>query len=63
MRYKKGVYMSKEELTEMIAAEEKRLGVGSNEFMKRHQEIIELADRISRNIKCPCQSTSPARGE
>lgn len=55
--------MTQEELAEMIAAEEKRLGVGSEEFMKRHQEIMELADKISGNIKCPRQSTSPAKGE
>ena len=32
--------MSKEELEELVAAEEKRLGVGSREFMERHNEIM-----------------------
>lgn len=43
----KGAAMSlKEELAVMIAAEEKRLGVGSEEFMKRHQEIMEHIDSL-----------------
>ena len=36
----------KEELAVMIAAEEKRLGVGSEEFMKRHWEIMEHIDSL-----------------
>lgn len=43
----KGAVMSlKEELAVMIAAEEKSLGVGSEEFMKRHQEIMEHIDSL-----------------
>ena len=38
--------MAKEELDAMVAEEEKRLGIGSEEFMKRHNEIIEEVDQI-----------------
>ena len=37
--------LSKEELDAMVAEEEKRLGVGSKEFLQRHNEIMELIDR------------------
>ena len=37
--------LSKEELDTMVAAEEKHLGVGSKEFIQRHNEIMELIDR------------------
>lgn len=40
--------MSRKELDEMIAAEEKRLNLGSEEFMSRHSEIMEEADRIQK---------------
>ena len=36
--------LSKEELAVMMAEEEKRLGVGSKEFLQRHNEIMELID-------------------
>lgn len=36
--------LSKEELTAMMAAEEKRLGVDSKEFIQRHNEIMALCD-------------------
>ena len=38
--------MTKEELDAMVAEEEKRLGVGSEEFMKRHNEIMGELDQI-----------------
>lgn len=38
--------MAKEELDAMVAEEEKRLGIGSEEFMKRHNEIMEEVDQI-----------------
>ncbi len=41
----KGDFMTKEEFDAMVAAEEKRLGVGNKEFMQRHNEIMELIDR------------------
>lgn len=37
--------LSQEELDAMVAAEEKRLGVGSKEFMQCHNEIMELIDK------------------
>lgn len=37
--------LSQEELAAMMAEEEKRLGVGSTEFMQRHNEIMELIDK------------------
>ncbi len=37
--------MTEEELDAMVEAEEKRLGVGSKEFIQRHNEIMELIDR------------------
>ena len=33
--------LSQEELGAMVSAEEKRLGVGSKEFMQRHNEIMQ----------------------
>ena len=41
----KGDFMTKEEFDAMVEAEEKRLGVGSKEFIQRHNEIMELIDR------------------
>lgn len=40
--------MSQKELDEMIAAEEKRLNLGSEEFMSCHNKIMEEADRIQK---------------
>lgn len=37
--------LSQEELDAMAAAEGQRLGVGSKEFLQRHNEIMELIDR------------------
>lgn len=37
--------LSREQLAAMTAEEEKRLGVGSKEFMQRHNEIMELIDK------------------
>lgn len=37
--------LSQEELAAMVAAEEKRLGVGNEEFLQCHNEIMELIDR------------------
>lgn len=36
--------MAKEELDAIVAAEETRLGVGSKEFIQRHNEIMALID-------------------
>lgn len=40
--------MSQKELDEMMAAEEKLLNLGSEEFMRRHNEIMKEADRIQK---------------
>ncbi len=40
--------MAKEELAAMITEEEKRLGVGSKEFIQRHNEIMCMVDRARR---------------
>lgn len=40
--------MSERELNEMVAAEAERLGVGSEEFLQRHHEIMEEAERIQK---------------
>lgn len=50
--------MTKKDLEEMMEAEERRLGLHSPEFMQRHVEIMETADRIRQeNKKRPCQSS------
>lgn len=38
--------MQQKELDELVAAEEKRLGVGSREFMERHNEIMESIEKL-----------------
>ena len=43
--------MTEKELADMIEAEEKRLGLHSPEFMERHREIMETADRMRRENK------------
>lgn len=40
--------LSQEELAAMVATEEERLGVGSKEFMERHNEIMEEIDCIQK---------------
>ena len=50
-----GFYMSQEEfkamMDELVAQEEKRLGVGSEDFLKRHREIMELIGEVERYQK------------
>ena len=41
----------REDMLKMLAAEEKRLGVSSPQFMERHREIMEMADQISSRNK------------
>ena len=49
--------MTEKELADMIEAEEKRLGLHNPEFMQRHREIMETADRMRReNKECLCQT-------
>lgn len=42
-----------EELTCLIEAEEKRLGVGSEEFIRRHNEIMQDIERLLRKEREP----------
>lgn len=39
--------MTEKELKQMIQDEEKRLGVGSSDFMRRHREIMEQCNSFS----------------
>ena len=52
---RKGVDMSQEEfksmMDELVAQEEERLGVGSEDFLKRHREIMELIGAAERYQK------------
>ena len=49
--------MTEKDLADMIEAEEKRLGLYSPEFIKRHFEIMRTADRVRRgNKECLCQT-------
>ena len=41
--------MTEEELDAMVAEEEKRLGVGSKEFLQRHNEIMRMIDEARQN--------------
>lgn len=43
--------MTQKELNQMIREEEQRLGVGCEEFMKRHNEIMELIEHAERGEK------------
>ena len=40
--------LSREELDRIAAADEKRLGVGSEEFLQRHNEIMELINKAQK---------------
>lgn len=52
-----GDRMTEKDLADMIEAEEKRLGLYSPEFIKRHFEIMRTADRMRReNKECLCQT-------
>lgn len=43
--------LSLEDMAALTAAEEKRLGVNSPEFMERHNEIMAMADAIQRRYR------------
>ena len=52
-----GDRMTEKDLVDLIEAEEKRLKLHDPEFMQRHREIMETADRIRReNKKRLCQT-------
>lgn len=43
--------LSREDMAALTAAEEKRLGVNSPEFIRRHNEIMAMADEIQSRYK------------
>lgn len=43
--------LSKQDLDKLVKDEERRLGVGSPEFMQRHNEIIEEIDHIQQRAQ------------
>jgi hypothetical protein len=52
-----GDRMTEKDLVDLIEAEEKRLKLHDPEFMQRHREIMETADRIRQeNKKRLCQT-------
>ncbi len=52
-----GDRMTEKDLAGMIKAEEKRLKLHDPEFLQRHREIMETADRMRReNKKRLCQT-------
>lgn len=56
--------MTEKDLADLMEAEEKRLGLYSPEFMERHREIMETADRIRQeNKKRPCQCANTDKGK
>ena len=57
--------LSKEAMAAMVAAEEKRLGVNSPEFIRRHNEIMKIADDIQSRYKnnAPASAANTDRSE
>lgn len=57
--------LSLEDMTTLAAAEEKRLGVNSPEFMERHNEIMIMADEIQSRYKknAPTSTVNTGRSE
>lgn len=45
----------KEELAAIIAAEEERLGVGGEEFTRRHKEIMESVELLLQQKSTPAE--------
>ena len=46
--------MHQKELDALIATEEKRLGVNSQKFMERHNEIMSLIEQAKKS-SCQCR--------
>lgn len=57
--------LSLEDMAALTAAEEKRLGVNSPEFMERHNEIMRMADEIRSRYKknAPASAANTDRSE
>lgn len=54
-----------EDMAALTAAEEKRLGVNSPEFIRRHNEIMKMADEIQSRYKknAPTSTVNTDRSE
>ena len=57
--------LSLDDMAALTAAEEKRLGVNSSEFMEWHNEIMAMADEIQSRYKknAPTSTTNTDRSE
>lgn len=57
--------LSLEDMAALTAAEEKRLGVNSLEFIRRHNEIMAMADDIQSRYKknAPTSAANTGRSE
>ena len=57
--------LSLEDMAAMMAAEEKRLGVNSPKFIRRHNEIMKMADEIQSRYKknAPTSTVNTDRSE
>lgn len=57
--------LSLEDMAALTAAEEKCLGVNSLEFIRRHNEIMAMADDIQSRYKknAPASTTNTGRSE
>ncbi len=57
--------LSLEDMAALTAAEERRLGVGSREFIERHNEIMKMADEIQSRYKknAPTSTANTDRSE
>ena len=60
-----GNLLSMEDMAALTAAEEKRLGVNSLEFIRRHNEIMAMADEIQSRYKknAPISAANTDRSE
>ena len=60
-----GNLLSLEGMAALTAAEEKRLGVNSLEFIRRHNEIMKMADEIQSRYKknAPTSTANTDRSE
>ena len=60
-----GNLLSMEDMAALTAAEEKRLGVNSLEFIRRHNEIMKMADEIQSRYKknAPTSTANTDRSE
>ena len=53
--------LSQEDMAALTAAEEKRLGVGSQEFTDRHNEIMSLIEQAQKDT--PIRAANSDRGK